>query len=823
MKQTLQQLIYQQDNDYSHFEAEYDKQVGAPLVDDPYTSVLHPLADITLSASIVIPAWNAADSIERVLIAIEQSSFNQKYPDQLEVIVVDDGSLDETWQILEHLDLNIHLKAFHQDNHGRSQARNTAIASSEGDIIICCDSDMILSTFAIEELMKRHQICNQALLLGFRTPVHSEIPAFEPANLRNSLKNLLPMFYGDARINYLFGGWGFCRETNHLKLLGRGKAICRPSGLWRDLLLQVYGCLFSLRRSDFLAMNAYDEGFYGWGYEDLLVGAHAVALGNYIVPVYAATGWHIKHEERSPYSRAYKDITNRKRWNELARNQVYYYQRLHHPFPARNLSWQKQARERVLKTIERHPSRMHTRGEIDASYYNCYKDAFHDLNALGHYNFQVGRYKDAEQVFAAIHGTEREELAAMMMRGRSLRMAGCINEATALLKESTSSQAFCFTREFGEQYAYACIDYALALAAQDRFVEARQQFYRAGEIKPDNLWLQTLIQKPLSFYEEQARIYLRQQDYTHALQAYELALILEPSNLLIQTQRSNILACLGKQEDARRAHQFAIKNVPLENCSENDAALSLAWEYLASGYLEPAKITIEQLLQRYPDNLYLLENLQTLHMEAARTHRVPLANMIIQDIQAIPGVLLPEELIFLITMTMQAIATLRDEEPGLFVDVDSYCGQSIIAMGMALRSMGCNQNRLVSIYRPRQEPVELSPLALPTSREFCLQVLWKYELAEHVLCIPEQSEFPGEQPCRLLLVAGGEDNNNLPADIAHYITALAPGGLVLAHPYNHKHPVVQQWVNELLLNSHYLFLGQVGQLIALQKPPDRVI
>ena len=107
----IHEILCQRDNDYSLLEIEYSRQTGTSLVNDPYQSVLHALPDITLSASVVISAWNVADCLERCLLSLERSSFNQKYPEQLEVVVVDDGSEDTTWQILEHIDVNLHIKA----------------------------------------------------------------------------------------------------------------------------------------------------------------------------------------------------------------------------------------------------------------------------------------------------------------------------------------------------------------------------------------------------------------------------------------------------------------------------------------------------------------------------------------------------------------------------------------------------------------------------------------------------------------------------------------------------------------------------------------
>src|SRR6266849_37007 len=128
MQQTLENQAQAHNNDYTDLEALYRQAMGSELVCDPYESVRHPLLDLTLSASVVIPAWNARGTLEQCLMAIEQSSFNRKYPEQLEVVVVDDGSTDGTWQLLEQLKLDMRLKAVQQIHHGRAQTQNTGIA-----------------------------------------------------------------------------------------------------------------------------------------------------------------------------------------------------------------------------------------------------------------------------------------------------------------------------------------------------------------------------------------------------------------------------------------------------------------------------------------------------------------------------------------------------------------------------------------------------------------------------------------------------------------------------------------------------------------------
>src|SRR6266702_3680822 len=117
MSTILESQSQQHNNDYTALEALYRAATGGELVLDPYRSVFNTSPDLTLSASVVIPAWNARDTLEQCLIATEQSTFNRKYQQQLEVVVVDDGSTDGTWELLRQMRLNVRLKAVRQAHH----------------------------------------------------------------------------------------------------------------------------------------------------------------------------------------------------------------------------------------------------------------------------------------------------------------------------------------------------------------------------------------------------------------------------------------------------------------------------------------------------------------------------------------------------------------------------------------------------------------------------------------------------------------------------------------------------------------------------------
>lgn len=85
--------------------------------------------------SIIIPCYNDGQYIEQSV----NSALNQTYLNK-EVIVVDDGSNDDTKAVLKKLELKI-TKLITQENQGQSTARNVGINDANGEYILILDSD----------------------------------------------------------------------------------------------------------------------------------------------------------------------------------------------------------------------------------------------------------------------------------------------------------------------------------------------------------------------------------------------------------------------------------------------------------------------------------------------------------------------------------------------------------------------------------------------------------------------------------------------------------------------------------------------------------
>lgn len=98
--------------------------------------------------SIIIPVFNRGKLIEKTL----QSVLNQTFKN-FEIIVVDDGSTDNTAEIVKAID-DERVKYFYQDNSERCIARNNGIRFSKGRYLIFLDSDDFFDATYLEELQK---------------------------------------------------------------------------------------------------------------------------------------------------------------------------------------------------------------------------------------------------------------------------------------------------------------------------------------------------------------------------------------------------------------------------------------------------------------------------------------------------------------------------------------------------------------------------------------------------------------------------------------------------------------------------------------------
>ena len=116
-------------------------------MDSMASSAEQKTSSVEPSVGVIVPVYNGADTIATCL----ESLLNQTYPaSAYEIIVVENGSTDDTTQIVERYPVRL----FHSHRRGPAAARNLGLARSEADIVAFTDADCIAHADWLTELVK---------------------------------------------------------------------------------------------------------------------------------------------------------------------------------------------------------------------------------------------------------------------------------------------------------------------------------------------------------------------------------------------------------------------------------------------------------------------------------------------------------------------------------------------------------------------------------------------------------------------------------------------------------------------------------------------
>lgn len=108
------------------------------------------IIDENIDLSIIVPAYNSSDYIEECISSVLKQKTSYNY----ELIVINDGSKDNTLEKINLFKKNKNLKIINQENKGFSGARNRGIDEAKGKYIMFLDSDDLLCENSIEKLIK---------------------------------------------------------------------------------------------------------------------------------------------------------------------------------------------------------------------------------------------------------------------------------------------------------------------------------------------------------------------------------------------------------------------------------------------------------------------------------------------------------------------------------------------------------------------------------------------------------------------------------------------------------------------------------------------
>lgn len=290
MAPSLADAIAAQDNDHSTITNAFTTATGL----DWHTPTPAHLAAGT-KLSVVIPAHNNSHSLLPVLDALAA----QDTAADIEVIVIDDASTDDTPQIIKAhpaVDLALRLTT----HSGSAAARNVGAYLAAADTLVMIDADMVLSSHVLADIAARARA--DTVLVGFRHNITYKlgtgqgpvIPEGEPDlqadhRVRWKAPAGVPMFYSGQVYERAFVAHPL-DDTREFIDLGHGRAYYD----W-DLPRMVVTALVAVPRAPFFEVGGFHSGFgaNGWGCDDTHLGAVLIAAGCKVIPLRQARGWHI--------------------------------------------------------------------------------------------------------------------------------------------------------------------------------------------------------------------------------------------------------------------------------------------------------------------------------------------------------------------------------------------------------------------------------------------------------------------------------------------------------------------------------------------------
>lgn len=147
--------------------------------------------------SIIIPVYNAQKTIVKCLDSILRQTYKS-----LEILVIDDGSTDNTFEICSQysvIDKRFHIIKI--KNHGVSFARNLGLSKSNGNYICFIDSDDVIHP-QFFELLYRNIIKKNVDMVSCN---YQLINSYENIELKNKFDNdIIEIIKGDEMIKLLF-------------------------------------------------------------------------------------------------------------------------------------------------------------------------------------------------------------------------------------------------------------------------------------------------------------------------------------------------------------------------------------------------------------------------------------------------------------------------------------------------------------------------------------------------------------------------------------------------------------------------------------------
>lgn len=291
-KLTIQNCLNIMSNDYSIIELVTETLGVKDLARDEA-----PLLMNYPSLSIIIPGYGVHETINNVIYAIQKSIENLYTNDiQWECLIIDDKNEIPLSSIMHYEDEK-HIRIIRSEQRLYSSgARNLGIQHATGELILFLDGDTMLETAYFREHLYRHVISENLITVSLREYLDDNTTdvLFRRADTSKDTR-VLATYYPD-RIGLIPVKEPITvealKETDNFRAFGFGRKI-GPI----DLPFMVKGNNLMVSRN--FAKILFPPHYIGYGPEDIMYAAKAIARGCMVVPILSTGVFHINHSIRS--------------------------------------------------------------------------------------------------------------------------------------------------------------------------------------------------------------------------------------------------------------------------------------------------------------------------------------------------------------------------------------------------------------------------------------------------------------------------------------------------------------------------------------------
>lgn len=136
------------------------------------------------SVSIIVPVWNEQITILKTIFSLLKLNYPKN---KLFIFIVDDGSTDKTWNVIQRFSGNKQIKLLRKENGGKHTALNYALEFADSELVGCLDADSFVHPEALKRIVVQFE--NKEIMAA--TP---SIKVFEPKGLLGLIQKAEYMF-----------------------------------------------------------------------------------------------------------------------------------------------------------------------------------------------------------------------------------------------------------------------------------------------------------------------------------------------------------------------------------------------------------------------------------------------------------------------------------------------------------------------------------------------------------------------------------------------------------------------------------------------------